>query len=287
MIAKRTCRRVTANNRFAADFERLIEALLASMAHINKHAQTVHLLDNLLAESTHTMMRVLCFRSRIANIVITIMTESHIYDTAIHKMLQILQLTVDSDTVLDTKHNALQALMLVHPEVARRVSDTYIIAVLTHNHLNLVENAISKGRRILGWLGQISYHDGSILTTFGHLVQIYKNLGVALLKVYALRKEHWCIAMGIECKHTIVSGMSFTKTLGLVNQPLEQGQAFFQTLGMPLNTQYRFKLATLHRFDDTIGRLGYYSELIASFGHSLMMERVNHHLGRFINIEQA
>ena len=37
MIAKRAGRRVTAHNRLTADFERVIETLLASMTHIYQH----------------------------------------------------------------------------------------------------------------------------------------------------------------------------------------------------------------------------------------------------------
>ena len=187
-------------------------------------------------------------------------------------MLQILQFAIDSDAILYTKHNTLQTLMLVHPKVARRAGDTYIIAILTHNHLNLVEDAIGICCRILGWLGQISHHDGCILPSFGHLVQINENLGIALLKVDSLGEKHRGIAMGIECEHTVVGAMRLTIALSLVNQPLEQWQALFQTLWMPLHTQYRFKLATLHRLDDAIGRLSHNLELIASLGHSLMME---------------
>ena len=142
------------------------------MTHVYQYSQAVHLLNHLFAKRTHTMMGMLCFRSRIADIVITIMTECHIHNASIHKMLKILQLSIDGDTIFDTQHDTLQAHVFVHPQVVRRAGDTDIITILTDDDLNLIENAISKIPWIICGLRQIGHHDSSILTTFGHLVQI-------------------------------------------------------------------------------------------------------------------
>ena len=263
---------MTTYNWHATDFQSLIEAFLTSMAHIYQHSQAVHLLDYLLAKRTHTMMGMLCFRSRIADIVIAIMTKSHIHDTSINKVLKILKFSIDSDTILDTQHDTLQPHVFVHPQVVRRAGYTNIIAVLTYDNLNLVEDAISISLGVIRRLRQISHHDGCILTTFGHLVQVYKNLSIAMVKVDTLWKEHWCVTMSIERQNPIVGSMSLTIALGLSNKPLEQRQALFQTLRMPLNTQYRLKLGALHRLNNAISRFCNNSEFVACLSHSLMME---------------
>ena len=56
MVAKGSGRRMAAHDGLAADIEGIIETLLACMAHVNQNAQTVHLVNHLFAESTHTPM---------------------------------------------------------------------------------------------------------------------------------------------------------------------------------------------------------------------------------------
>ena len=113
-------------------------------------------------------------------------------------MLNILKFSIDSYTILDTKHYALQPLMFVHPQVTRSAGYTDIIAILTYDYLYLIEDAICKIPWILSRLWQIGHHDGSILSTFSHFMQIDQYLWIAMVKVDTLWEKHWCIAMSIE-----------------------------------------------------------------------------------------
>ena len=74
-----------------------------------------------------------------------------------------------------------------------------------------------------------------------------------MVKVNALREEHRRITVGIERQHTVVQLLSLTVGLGLIHQPTEQGQAFFEALWMPLYTNDRLILAALHRLDKMVG----------------------------------
>ena len=60
-----------------------------------------------------------------------------------------------------------------------------------------------------------------------------------------------------------------------LDQPLEDGQSFVHTFGMPLHTDDALVLSALHAFDDTIGGLRCHTELIAGLADGLMVERVD------------
>ena len=74
---------------------------------------------------------------------------------------------------------------------------------------------VSVGRRILRGLWQVGSHDGSVETTLCHLLQIDEDAWVALIETDALRKEHRCVAMGVEGQDTVVQLMGLTITLRL------------------------------------------------------------------------
>ena len=217
-------------------------------------------------------MSMLSFRSRITDIIISIMAKGHINNASINKVLNILQVTINSNAVLNTQHYALQPHMLVHPQVTRSAGNADIIAILTDNHLNLVENTVSVSLRIIGGLRQISHHNSRILTTFGHLMKVDKYLSVTMVKVYSLREKHRSITMGIESQYSVVGSVGLTIALGLTNEPSEQRKSFFHTLRMPLNAKYRLKLSALHCLNYSISRFCNNSEFVASLSHCLMME---------------
>ena len=165
--------------------------------------------------------------------------------------------------------------MLVHPQVVGRFGESDITVVLFYDLFNLVEDVVCKGRGLLSGLGQISYHDGRILSPFGHLVQVYQNLRIALIKVDALREKHRGVAMGVECQHTVVHLMGFAIFLPLADEPLKQWATIFQALGVPLHTYDTFILTALHRLDNAIARLGHHAEFLTGFLYGLMVERVH------------
>ena len=57
-------------------------------------------------------------------------------------MLQVLQLTVESQTVLDTEHDRLPAVALVLVQIARGTGDAQVSLVVVDNLLDLVENEV-------------------------------------------------------------------------------------------------------------------------------------------------
>ena len=113
-------------------------------------------------------------------------------------------------------------LTLIGKQVGRRTGNTEITAILGHQFLNLVKNQVGildrtchvesnlrrEGFANLG-LREISHHDGSILMTFSHLVQVDKNALVAAAEIHTLREEHRRIEMGIEGEHTAVQVTGF------------------------------------------------------------------------------
>ena len=59
MVTESTGGGMTAHDGLLADIEGIVEALLASMAHIDEDAQTVHLGNDLCAKLTHATMRLI------------------------------------------------------------------------------------------------------------------------------------------------------------------------------------------------------------------------------------
>ena len=120
------------------------------MAQVDHNAQTVHLAYDLFTETAHTAVGVTA-SGRVTKIVVTIMAERHIDNAALGKMLQVLQLAVEGQTVLNTKHDGLAAVALVLVEVARRAGNAQVGLVLADNLLDLVEDKVG----IFGWSGNI------------------------------------------------------------------------------------------------------------------------------------
>ena len=111
--------------------------------------------------------------------------------------------------------------------------------------------------------------------TLGHLVQVDKELGVARAEVDMLWEEHGRVAVGVEGQHPTMGVAGLTILHGLANEPLEDGNTILQTLWMPLYTQYRLILRTLHGLDDAIVRAGDDTEAWACVVDSLVVEGVD------------
>ena len=220
------------------------------MAQIYHDAQTVHLCNDLATKSAHSLMGIAA-TGRVAYIVIAIVTQRHIDDSTLGKVLQTLQLPINGKAIFYTQHNAVATLLFVRIQVCRCTGNTQKILILLDHCLNLVEDEVGilrrachikgnlrrKGLSLLG-LRKIGHHDGSILMTLRHLVKINKNARITTAEIDALREKHGCIAMGIKSQNTLVQVTSLTIMGRLANQPGENGRAIFcgQTFRMPLNT---------------------------------------------------
>ena len=297
-ITERLTATMTADDRRLADFQSIIEALLASMTQIYHDAQAVHLLDDLLAKTAHTIVSIAA-TGTIANIIIPIMAERNIDDATLSKMLHVGKVVSKRQSVLYTEHDTLSSLPLVAIEVGRRTGDTQVIAILTHNSLYLVKDQVG----ILGRtshikiylaaegltqlrLRQVSHHRRCILMTVGHFMQIYQNTGVAMVETDTLREEHRRIAMCIKNKDALMQLLRLIKLGSLSSKPLEYLQSvFLQPFRMPLHTEDRLVLATFHSLYDAISRFGDAAQFISRHTHSLMMEGVDKNLLAIIYIK--
>ena len=108
-------------------------------------------------------------------------------------------------------------------------------------------------------------------------MQVDAYLRVALVEMDVLWEEHGGVAVGVEGEHAVVHLMGVVIGQCLLDEPMEQGHALFQTLRMPLHTDDGFVFVALHGLDDVVGRLGGDAELRSSLAHSLMMEAVDKH----------
>ena len=287
MIAESTTATVTAHNGLRADVKGIIEALLARMTHIHHDAQTVHLTDDLFTKLADAFVGIAA-SGRVTDIIVAIVTECDIDHTPLCEMLQICEVAFKRQSVLDAEHNALATLVLVHPEIVGRTCNADIRTVLSDNRLYLIKDEVGIGlgsadieTYLLGeglaWLRlwQVAHHDGGILTTFRHLMEIDQNLRITMVEMNSLREEHRGIAMGIEREHTLMGMTSLTIAAGLANEPLEKGQTVGHTLRMPLHADDRLILTALYRLDDAVGRFGDDAELAAWLFYCLVVEGVD------------
>ena len=173
----------------------------------------------------------------IADIIITIMAERDINNAALGEMLHVTDIVLQGETVLDAEHDALSAIPLIAIKIGRSAGYAEILPVLAHNLFYLIEDEVGILRRSLYIeshlaaealaylrLWQVSYHRGSILMTIGHLMEINQDAGIAMIKLDALREEHWSITMGIERKDALMQLLGCIKVVSLINQPLENLQ---------------------------------------------------------------
>ena len=145
VVAKTPAVAMTANYRCTGNLQRIIEALLPGMGEVNHQTAAVHLLNDLFAKLADTIVGVAA-AGRVADIVVTIMTERDIDDTPLSEMLHIGQFVTESQAVLNTKHDAATPFALVFIKVLRRTGNAEITAVGLHDILNLIENGIGIGR---------------------------------------------------------------------------------------------------------------------------------------------
>lgn len=290
-IAERTAAAMAADNRRLADIKCIVETLLATMTQIYHDAQTVHLMNHLLAKTAHTIMGIAA-TGTIADIIITIMAKRDINDAALGEMLHVTDIVLQGETILYAEHDALSAFPLIAVEIGRSAGYAEILAVLAHNLFYLVEDEVGILRRPLYIeshlaaealaylrLWQVSYHRGSILMTVGHLMEIYQDAGIAMIKPDALREEHRSITMGIERKDALMQLLGCIKVVSLINQPLENLQSFFlQPFRMPLHTENLLIFATLYSLDNMVRRFGDGAQMLAWLAYRLMVERVDKNL---------
>lgn len=167
-------------------------------------------------------------------------------------------------------------------QVIGRAGHCKVIAVAGHYLVNLVEDMVGigfwrEGRIGLGeFLWQIGHHDGSIEHALCHLMQVYKDATIACGEVDALRKEHGCVAVGVEGDGVVMCALHLAEEASLRNQPLEQWQTVFaHTFRMPLHADDGFVFTALYSFDDAVGRCGYGAKMWTRLTDSLMVEGVD------------
>ena len=165
--------------------------------------------------------------------------------------------------------------MLVEPEVIWGTGQCDVLTAGSHNVLYLVEDVVGIRFGMVGGLRQVGHHDSSVLVSFRHLMQIDKDFWIAMGELNVLIKPHRCVAMRVEGQYALVNMACLTILCSLLNQPLEDGQSFVHTFGMPLHTDDALVLSALHAFDDAVGSLCRHPELVARFTDGLMVEGVD------------
>ena len=146
MVAECPTTAVAAHDGHAADLKGIVETFLCRMTQIDHDAKTVHLTDDLFAETTHATVGVAA-PGGVAYLIVAIVTERHIDDATLGEVLQVLQLSVECQSVLDAQHDRLTSIALVLIEVAWRTGNTDIGLVFRNYLLDLIEDEIGVFQR--------------------------------------------------------------------------------------------------------------------------------------------
>ena len=203
------------------------------MTKVNHYSETVHLADNPLAKFAHSIMSGFP-TATVADVVITVMAEGDIHHSPIGKVLDIVYITLESQTILYAKHYGLKSSTLVGPQLVGSACKGEILTVFGYNVFYLVEYQVSiflgtvyveahilTECLILLGLRQICHHDCRVLSAVGHLVQINKELRVAAVEAHSIGKEHRRVAMGVESKYAVMHRAGLTIMRSLSHKPLE------------------------------------------------------------------
>ena len=153
-------------------------------------------------------MRVDALASTVTDGIVTIVAQCNISNTPLRKMLHVANIVFYGKTILNAKHDTLFSLSLVFIELFRMTSKCKVLVICFYNFFYLVKDKVSVCLRSFNLkrcdvckclsghgLRQVSHHGHSILVSFRHFVQVYKDTTVTLLKVYALWKKHRRVAV--------------------------------------------------------------------------------------------
>ena len=83
----------------------------------------------------------------VADVVVAIVTKSHVDDAAFREMSKVFYPSVQSQPVLDAQHDTLASLTLVGIQVCRGSCNAEVFLVFFNNSFYLIENEVG----IFGW----------------------------------------------------------------------------------------------------------------------------------------
>ena len=285
MVAKRTAVGVAANDWRVADVQRIVEALLGSMAEVNHYAVGIHFPYHFLSKRRYTVMGI-ASSCRVTDIVVAVVTKRYIDHTPLCEMLDVGQMSLQCQTVLYSEHYGLASLALVTIQVGWCARYAQVAAVVVDDGLYLVEYKVGVCGRTCNVEGnlaaeslanlrlwKICNHSDGIKPSLRHFVQVYEYAWITLVEGDSLWKEHWGIAMCVEGEYTVVKPFGNREVGGFPDYPFEYWQSVLtKTFRMPLYSEYAFMTAALKSLRYPIGSPCCYGEHCAAFGNGLMME---------------
>ena len=139
---------MAAYDRVLADFYGIVETLLSCMAKVNHHSLSVHLFYYLCTKRTYTIMCVAPF-GRVADVIVSVVAQGDIDNSALREVLDVLDVMLQSQSVLNPEHDALSSFALIFVKVGGSTGDTEVSAVLFDNVLYLVKDQIGISHRTI------------------------------------------------------------------------------------------------------------------------------------------
>ena len=202
MVTNSTAWWMRCYNRSWTHFQRIIKRFFRSMRKIHHHSYPIHLSHHTFPEITQSIM--LRFTAgRIANVVIPIMTQSHIYDSHIPETRQIRNIFSDSISIFNPQENSLLPSLFQLNKIFswKCLSDP----ILMYGNLafQFIQYSISlsgssfKSNIIPFLLRQISHHTFRIDLPVPHLRQIDLQACIPDPYIYLIREKHRSITMRI------------------------------------------------------------------------------------------
>ena len=287
MVAEGAATGMTAYDGHFAQFQSIPETRFRSMAQVHHHAHAVHLLHDFTPERAQSAV-LLIATGRVADVVISIVAERHIDDSALTELPDEREVAPDSISVLNAHHQSFLSFGLQAVKVFWRACNPNGLWIAVGQPLDIVEQLLClcgyalTGLLVAFALRQVSHHDARIEVSFGHLMQIDKNLWVTGVEVDAFVGKHRGIAMAVEREDALVQSYGLAIRISLIDQPCEQGRhgmvvvlAQDEAFGMPLHAQNTLLLRAFNGFDDPIRGGGGNAQMRPRFTDCLMVERID------------
>ena len=130
---------MAAHNGLTAYFKRIVETLFAAVAEVYHNTVAVHFLDYFNAKLAHAAVKV-APSCRIADVVVAVMAQCDVRYTTLCEVFHVGKVTFQSQTVFNSKHNALASLSFVFVKVGRSARNTEVATVFFYYFLYLVED---------------------------------------------------------------------------------------------------------------------------------------------------
>ena len=202
MIAKRSRRRVRADDGLRALGNGAVETFLGGVRQVYDDAGAVHFGDDLFAEIAQAAVLTLGLGRCVANVVVAVVTKGDVNHAFTAVALHVADVASQGVAVFDADKDRLFSHAFIGKQVLGREGDL-CRGVSSHRLLDLgnkvvgLQGGIGQSLNRAFALRQVGRHDHGVESAFVHAVQVHQDIVTALTKIGSAIKPHRRVAVGV------------------------------------------------------------------------------------------